>query len=475
MTMIEGVIVGWHKKENDTVREGEPLVEIETDKIVECLAASVSGVLLKIMAKVGDVVPVDSPICLIGNTSEAASERSRAVREGDIENKGALLDGNDGIGSRRTVRLPRMNDRMAESLVIRWHKKEGESFHEGESLLDVETETTLRSVAAPFAGAVGKILAFPGEVVSAGSDLCIVDSENSSVEEKMLRNPAGHAAESGRINASPAARRSAAEKGITLIGVRGTGPGAMIVSADVPDVSAKLLEGVEAGDEIFEFTGIRRRIADNLMMSKRNAADVTTVTDVDMERIRELRRNLPLSYTSFIVRAAALALTEYPVMNSSLKDEKIVVRKRININVAVSTERGLITPVIRDADRKNAVTIAEELDELSSRGREGNISAEDFKGGSFTVTNSGVFGALFFTPILNYPQCGVLGVGRISPAPVVRGDAVVASLVMYLSLTYDHRVVDGETAVRFLQRIRFYLENPDRMIVFSKKEKKNDG
>jgi pyruvate/2-oxoglutarate dehydrogenase complex dihydrolipoamide acyltransferase (E2) component len=162
-------------------------------------------------------------------------------------------------------------------------------------------------------------------------------------------------------------------------------------------------------------------------------------------------------------------------MNSSLEDEKIFIRKKININVAVSTERGLITPVIRDADRKNAVSIAEELDELANRGREGSISAEDFQGGTFTVTNSGVFGALFFTPILNYPQCGVLGVGKIASTPVVRGDAIVPALVMYLSLTYDHRVVDGETAVRFLQRIRFYLEHPDSMITFLKKEKKENG
>ena len=476
MTMIEGVIVGWHKQENEAIREGEPLVEIETDKIVECLAASVSGVLLKKLANVGDRIPVDSPLCLVGDPSEALLAGSAPGRE-DIAKKETSEDGaKSGNFPRKTVRMPGLSEHMTDGLVIRWYKREGASFLEGEHLLDVETETTVRSVSSPFAGTLTEILAWPGDVVAVGSELCVAEGSDSAGKEESADSSEERTGVEGRIQASPAARRLAEERGIDLSGVRGTGPGRMIVRVDVPGVPSAAGSGTPySEDEVIEFTGIRRRIADNLMRSKRNAADVTTVADVDMGRISDLRKNLPISYTAFIVRAAALALTEYPEMNSSLEDEKIYIRKKININVAVSTERGLITPVIRDADRKNAVSIAEELDELAKRGREGSISAEDLQGGAFTVTNSGVFGALLFTPILNYPQCGVLGVGKIAPTPVVRGDAIVPALVMYLSLTYDHRVVDGETAVRFLQRIRFYLEHPDSMITFLKKEKKDNG
>ncbi|MCC8193628.1 MAG: 2-oxo acid dehydrogenase subunit E2 [Deltaproteobacteria bacterium] len=262
----------------------------------------------------------------------------------------------------------------------------------------------------------------------------------------------------------------AAQRELDLACIKGTGPGGLIVKADLP---AETENGApfpqspaEAndGDTIMPFAGIRKTIADNLMLSKRSAADVTTVADVCMDQVKEFRSILPVSYTTFVVLAASRALAEYPMLNALVEEKRIIMKKDVNINVAVATASGLMTPVISNASRKNLLTMAQELADLSERGRAGRLTVEDFAGGTFTVTNSGVFGSVLFTPIINHPQSAVLGMGRIALTPVVRAGSVVPALMMYLSLTYNHRSVDGETGVTFLQRVRHYLEHPLEMI-----------
>lgn len=399
------------------------------------------------------------------------------------------------------VRMPQISMTMIDGTIVKWLKAVGEPVSEGEPLVEIQTDKVVEELGASASGILHAIVAPEGEVVPVGAVICTIAPEgvtipvpapapaSAAVPEPAPAVPAAAKAATGangRFRASPLAKKIALEKGIDLAGVPGTGPGGMIVKADVEDAAARPAAKPqrpapaeraarpvpppvpEAGDTVVPFEGIRKAIADNLMLSKRSTAEVTTVADADMGAVKAMRAVLPVSYTAFSVLAAARALRDYPVMNALVEDERIILKKRINVCVAVATRMGLLTPVIPDAGDKNLLTIAADLGDLAERGRDGKLTARDFEGGTFTVTNSGVFGSVVFTPIINHPQSAVLGLGRVAPTPVVRDGAVVPALMMYLSLTYNHRSIDGETAVKFLQRVRHYLEHPDEMLGLKK-------
>jgi pyruvate/2-oxoglutarate dehydrogenase complex dihydrolipoamide acyltransferase (E2) component len=210
--------------------------------------------------------------------------------------------------------------------------------------------------------------------------------------------------------------------------------------------------------EVIPLTGLRRRIAERLSLSRRTAADVTTVADVDMTEVAALRKASGYSYTAYVVWAAAQALREFPILNASLIEDRILVKRDIHIGVAVALEQGLIVPVIRLADRKTVEGISQEIDALATRAQDGRLTPDELSGGTFTVTNSGAFGSLLFTPIINQPEVAILGMGKVADTPVVRGGEIVVRKVMYLCLSYDHRVVDGAPAVQFLQAVKRRLE-----------------
>lgn len=397
---------------------------------------------------------------------------------------------------------------MTDGTIVKWLKNVGDPVAEGDALVEIQTDKAVDELGASASGVLKSIVAPAGEIVLVGDVICTIASEGDAVAAPGDAGPAAASPTAatassapsepqaptdretrGRFSASPLAKRIAAQHGVDLSIVDGTGPHGMIVKADVESAAARSaakparadMSGAgasrpaappltpEAEDIVMPFEGIRRAIADNLMLSKRSAADVTTVADVDMGAVKAMREVLPVSYTVFCTLAAAKALQDYPVMNALVEDDRVIMKKRINICVAVATKTGLLTPVIPDAGRKNLLTIADDLADLSERGRDGKLNSRDFEGGTFTVTNSGVFGSVLFTPIINHPQSAVLGLGRIAPTPVVRDDKIVAALMMYMSLTYDHRSIDGETAVKFLQRVRYYLEHPDEMLGLRRK------
>lgn len=387
MTMIEGVIVKWLKQPGDSITEGEPLLEVETDKIVQMMNAPFSGTLLNILAKEGDSVPVDAPICVIGEKDE--------------------LPGGD---------LP---------------------VEQSQNRVDTSEPYTLK------------------------------ESKSDALKVKIL--------------ASPLAKSIALKKNIDLKNVAGTGIRGMITKEDVLALTVPGQSGTVQGvlqnteDSFVPFTGIRRRIADNLMNTKRTMADVTTFAEINLGKVQSLRQNMKVSYTSFMVRSVALALEQFPLINSQIEDDVIRVIKDINVNVAVATEKGLLTPVIRNANKKNLLSIAEEIDILATRGRESTLTADELYGGTFTVTNSGLYGAMFFTPIINSPQCAILGMGKIFKIALLNeADEIVPTTLMIASLTYDHRIVDGETAVKFLQRVKEYMENPMEMMLTNTQRKRNN-
>lgn len=396
------------------------------------------------------------------------------------------------------IKMPQISMTMIDGTIVKWLKKEGEAVAEGEALVEIQTDKVVEALTAATSGILLSIAAKEDETIPVGDLICVIGAEGESAGAPAAEAPAPAAspsavqagasasspvpAQKGGKRASPLAKKIAAQKGIDLSQLAGSGPGGLIVKADVEDckpgaapsaasAATPAMPPVQAADEdtVMPFTGIRKTIADNLMASKRAAADVTTVADVDMGAVKEMRKVLPISYTAFCLKAAAMALAEYPVMNALIEEERVVMKKRINLSVAVATNMGLLTPVIHNAGEKNLLSVSDDLLDLSERGRDGKLAARDFEGGTFTVTNSGVFGSIIFTPIINHPQSAVLGLGRIAKIPVVKEDDTIApALMMYMSLTYNHRSIDGETAVKFLQRVRYYLEHPAEMVGWKK-------
>ncbi len=465
MTMVDGVIASWHKKEGDAVKEGEPLVDIETDKVVQTLNASASGVLLEILAHEGDVVPVGKTFCVIGESGSKAV--STSVAEEIKQPRGTEI-ATKMVAGEKIVVMPQLTAQMEDAVIVRWLSAEGEKIEKNMPLIDAEVDDVRSVIQAPEGGVISRIIAHSGQTVRPGDPIYAIGEATTTT----------HSTVHEYIPATPMAKEIAAKAGLSLASVTPTGAEGLVVESDVkrtmitPQIqpAQSALRSAVEDEERIPFKGIRKRIADNLMVTKHTMADVTTFAEVNMGRIRDFRENLHLSYNVFILKAASLALLDFPIMNSAIVGDEIVIKKSVGLCVAVATKRGLVTPVMHHAEKMNLISIAEQLEDYAERGKEDRLTFEDFDGGTFTVTNSGTYGALFFTPIINAPQSAILGIGKIMMTPIVDDDGqIVAAPMMIACLSYDHRVVDGETAVKFLQKIKFYLENPEQMTAIKKK------
>lgn len=370
------------------------------------------------------------------------------------------------------VILPKLGMTMTEGTIVRWFKKEGEEVQRGESLFEVETDKAVLEVEAPASGILGKIVVPEGAKVPVAQVVAIIVEPGEPVPEVEVAPPPPAiepAPAPERVKASPAARRLARELGIDLSTVVGTGPGGRIVRKDVERAAverevAKPAPGVA---EVIPLTGVRQLIAERMARSARTVARVTLTTEADATMLVELRQRLreefgeeAPSYNDFMVKIVAKALREHPHLNATLSEEGIRILEAVNVGVAVDTERGLLVPVIRDADKKSLMEIVRESRELVEKARAKAISPDELSGGTFTITNLGMYEVDAFTPIVNLPECAVLGIGQIVPKPVVREGRVCVRQMMCLSLSFDHRLVDGGPAARFLQRVKQLVEEP---------------
>jgi len=381
----------------------------------------------------------------------------------------------------RQVCMPRLSQTMTQGRVVEWLKREGDAVKKGEPLVSIESDKAEMEVEAPQSGILRRVLVPAGEEANVDTPLAILAGAEENIEELLTgrpqaagvtapptpREPAvpGVPAAPGRRQAiSPVARRVARELGVEISQVAGTGAGGLVTEKDVrafasQGMAAPVVEAPEDA-QVIPLTGLRRRIAERVSLSRRTAADVTTVVDVDVSEVAALRKESGSSYTAYVAWAAAQALREFPILNASLVEERILVKRDIHIGVAVALDQGLVVPVIRFADRKDVEGISREIDEMAARARDGQLTPDDLTGSTFTVTNSGAFGSLLFTPIINQPEVAILGMGKVADTPVVRDGAIVVRKVMYLCLSYDHRVVDGAPAVQFLQAVKRRLEQP---------------
>lgn len=390
------------------------------------------------------------------------------------------------------IKAPTFPESVAEGSVATWHKQPGEAVTRDEIIVDIETDKVVLEVPAPADGVLEEILVQEGDIVASEQLL-------ARIKEGAVAAPAAKAEVAvvtedaevvGDLRVAPAARKLAAEKGLNLASVKGTGKGGLITKEDVmnagsapvakaPVAAAPVQVNVAPGERIEKrvpMSRMRQTIAKRLVQAQQTAAMLTTYNEVDMKPIMELRKQykdlfekrhdgVRLGFMSFFVKAATEALKRFPDVNASIDGNDIVYHGYQDIGVAVSTPRGLMVPVLRDCDTMNLANIEGAIADLGARGRDGKIGIEDLQGGTFTITNGGVFGSLMSTPIINPPQTAILGMHKIQDRPMAINGQVVIRPMMYLALSYDHRMIDGKDAVQFLVTIKELLEDPARILL----------
>ncbi|MDH5634330.1 MAG: 2-oxo acid dehydrogenase subunit E2 [Candidatus Bathyarchaeota archaeon] len=368
--------------------------------------------------------------------------------------------------------MPKLSLTMKTGSVVQWFKKEGEQVEKGEPIVEVLSEKVTYDVEAPAAGVLRKILAEEGMDLPVDATLAFIATPGEELPESEIETvPSVDHVKEGvakeetevgtvkeRVLASPAAKRLAREQNVDLTQLRGTGPEGRIVEEDVRRRIEGQPELAPRVKEELPLTGIRKTTAERVASSFRTAPHSFIIMDADMKNAEKLREKTGASYTAILVLALAKALRENPTVNATLKDGKIRVYDDINVGVAVSTEKGLVVPIIRNADKKQLAQISSELEELAEKARQGKLSKEQLTGGTFTVTNLGMYDVDMFLPIINPPEAAILAAGRIVEKPVIVNEQVVAKPLMTLTLAYDHRIIDGAPAAVFLGKIKKILK-----------------
>jgi 2-oxoglutarate dehydrogenase E2 component (dihydrolipoamide succinyltransferase) len=420
------------------------------------------------------------------------------------------------------ITVPPLGESIVEATVSRWLKKEGESVASGDTLVELDTDKITVEVPAPRAGAISKQVAAAGAVVKVGDVIAEFDETAQGATAAPKAQPAAAASGSGAppatatvappapvaaappiaaptptapsgdgVKSSPAARRVATDAGIDIGSVPGTGRGGVVSKPDVLDrISATPKESAQSGSSSAQsaapreagaretreqMSTRRKRIAENLLQSQHATAHLTTFNEVDMSAINSLRdrmrekiekeHGVKLTFMPFFVKAAVMALETFPVINAQVDGEAIIYKHYVNMGIAVASDKGLVVPNIKDAHAKGIIQISKEISEVAKRARDGKLTMDDLTGGSFTITNGGVFGSLVSTPIINYPQVGILGLHKTQDRPVAIDGKVEIRPMMYIALSYDHRIIDGREAVLFLVKVKESLEDPARLLL----------
>ena len=367
--------------------------------------------------------------------------------------------------------MPQLGESIAEGTVIKWLIPPGGMVEKDQPLLEVETEKVALDIPAPATGVLREVLVQEGATVPVGTVLARLEHE--PVETVMSRVGgigvrARSSAAEGAPHYSPAVKQVAREHDIQLSEVTGSGEGGRITKKDVLDAVAKRGTSTpppsaaptlpNAEEELVPFNHMRKTIAERMVSSRRTSAHVATFFEADCSGIEQFRAGRSLTYLSFVISAVSTALRALPMVNASWRDHGIVLNKALHIGIAVAIEDGLLVPVIRHADRKGLTQIAKEVADLAQRARSKRLAPEDVLDGTFTITNHGGFGSLFSTPIINQPQSAILGVGAVQKRAVVINDAIAIRSMCYLSLSFDHRIIDGAIADRFMSLVKQHLE-----------------
>ncbi|MDL5045955.1 2-oxoglutarate dehydrogenase complex dihydrolipoyllysine-residue succinyltransferase [Oscillatoria amoena NRMC-F 0135] len=485
-SITEVTVANWTRKDGDVVQMDEVIAELESDKATFELTAPAAGV-LRIKKQQGDTVPIGELICEIEEGAGApATKESKTTAPTPAATPKAT-------GVIKEMKVPAVGESITEVTISSWLKKDGDFVQLDEVIAEVESDKATFELPAE-ANGILRIVAMEKETLPIGGLICkieVMEGAPAKVPSAASTSTAAVAPSAGDKSyaaghPSPAAGKILDEKGISTSQVSGTGVGGRITREDAmkaqpgakpatPSGPPTISVGASRNQRREKMTSLRKTIARRLVAVKNETAMLTTFNEVDMRPIMDIRAKykdkfkekygVGLGFMSFFTKAVCAALKEWPAVNAQIDGDEIVYHDYCDISIAVSTPRGLVVPVIRNAESLTFDQIESEIGRLAARGRDGKLSIEEMTGGTFSITNGGVFGSMLSTPIINPPQSAILGMHNIVERPVVKNGQVVVTPVMYVAMSYDHRIIDGRESVSFLVRVKEMLEDPGRLIL----------
>jgi 2-oxoglutarate dehydrogenase E2 component (dihydrolipoamide succinyltransferase) len=496
-SITEVTIANWLKKDGDVVKMDEVIAELESDKATFELTAPNAGT-LKIVKQAGDTAKIGELICEIAEGAGGASKKEEEPKKEEAkkeESKSAAKAEAKATGGVKEMKVPAVGESITEVTISTWLKKDGDTVALDEIIAEVESDKATFELPAE-ANGILRIVAKQGTTLPIGGLICKIEiTEGGAVTSKEKTEAHKEEAKSADKNyasghPSPAASKILDEKGIKNSDVNGSGVGGRITKEDAekaqktaaktePAKTAATPPVIASGgtrDKRSEkMTSLRKTIAKRLVSVKNETAMLTTFNEVDMKPLMDLRSKykdkfkekygVGLGFMSFFTKAVCIALKEWPAVNAQINGDEIIYHNYCDVSIAVSTPKGLVVPVIRNAESLTFDQIEAEVVRLATKGRDGKLSIDEMQGGTFSITNGGVFGSMLSTPILNPPQSAILGMHNIVERAIVKDGQIVARPIMYLALSYDHRIVDGRESVSFLVRVKELLEDPSRLIL----------
>ncbi|PZX39353.1 2-oxoglutarate dehydrogenase E2 component [Roseinatronobacter thiooxidans] len=487
-SVTEATVATWFKKPGDAVAVDEMLCELETDKVTVEVPSPVAGTLGEIVAAEGETVGADALLAMISEPGSSDAPTPVAPAKAAAKDATTASETVD-------VMVPALGESVSEATVASWFKKPGDTVAVDEMLCELETDKVSVEVPSPAAGVLAEILAESGSTVAAGGKLAVISGSAEGVKAAAPQAEGSNAGSGARdVEDAPSAKKLMAEKGLSADQVTGTGRDGRIMKEDVQNAAAAPAAtpavptpaaqqaprpAVPADDaareERVKMTRLRQTIARRLKEAQNTAAMLTTYNEADMGGVMELRNaykdqfekkhGVKMGFMSFFVKACCHALMEVPEVNAEIDGTDVVYKNYVHMGVAVGTPSGLVVPVLRDAHKMGFAEIEKRIGDFGMRARDGKLTMAEMQGGSFTISNGGVYGSLMSSPILNPPQSGILGMHKIQERPMVVKGQIVARPMMYLALSYDHRIVDGKGAVTFLVRVKEALEDPRRLLM----------
>ncbi len=490
-SITEVVIAKWLKKDGDTVKIDEVVAEVETDKATMELTATAAGT-LKIVVAEGTATTIGTVVAHIAEAQGATNTPNITTPQTTINTQKSMA------GEKIMMTVPPVGESINEVTVGNWTKKDGDFVKLDETICEIESDKATFEVTAKANGTL-KIIAQKGTTLKIGDQICEITVTEAVAQTPATQTPATTTTTTtantnyAQGHASPAAGKILSEKGIATEEVKGTGKDGRITKEDAlnaqkttPQVqtptpvaqtptAAPATTGGNRGTRREKMTSLRKTVARRLVAVKNETAMLTTFNEVDMKPIMDLRakykesfqkkHEIGLGFMSFFVKACCIALKEFPAVNAYIEGEEIVFNDYVDMSIAVSAPKGLVVPVIRNAESMNFSEIEKAIVTLATKAKENKLSIPEMTGGTFTITNGGVFGSMLSTPIINAPQSAILGMHNIVERAVVQNGEVVVRPIMYVALSYDHRIIDGRESVGFLVRVKQLLEDPARMLL----------
>ncbi len=494
-SVTEATVATWFKKPGDSVAVDEMLCELETDKVTVEVPSPVAGTLGDIVAAEGETVGVDALLANISEGDAGSTAAPKAKEAAKSEDEASQSPRSEG-GASVDVMVPTLGESVTEATVATWFKKIGDSVAQDEMLCELETDKVSVEVPSPAAGTLTEIVAGEGSTVEASAKLAVISSGSGATAASAQEStPAPAAASTGGkdVEDAPSAKKAMAEAGLSRDAVTGTGRDGRVMKEDVakaiaagtttaaaaPATAAKPRAPSAADDaareERVKMTRLKQTMARRLKEAQNTAAILTTFNEVDMTEVMEIRNTykadfekkhgVRMGFMSFFTKACCHALKEIPEVNAEIDGTDVIYKNYVHMGVAAGTPTGLVVPVIRDVDTMSFAGIEKAIGDMGRKARDGKLTMADMTGGTFTISNGGVYGSLMTAPILNPPQSGILGMAKIQDRAMVIGGEIVIRPMMYISLSYDHRIIDGKGAVTFLVRVKEMLEDPRRLLM----------